>query len=267
MKYFFSLKIIFLLLAPFLLLSISCEKQPTKKKRIEMVRNSVVSFTLRFKDGEKVEKVNYGKGTGFFITEKYVATAWHVHRDLIKERTELGEKYVEIVIQKNSFADNSEFMTPVNFVIEDKENDLAIFSFESKDIKKQWNDFEIQPLPLSDRLPDIGDEIVLTGFYNTYTQPFSSIGTVAMINKNVVKEGDVTLNQAIFSDLTTLSGHSGGPIYSFQMQKVVGVNTRVLNPNNNRVRTSISTNSLHLIKLLNEAIASENKAQNTPITN
>ena len=263
MKHYFPHKISSLLLALLILLNVSCEKQPTKKSEIEKVRNSVISFTLRFKDGKKVETVNFG--TGFFINEKYVATAWHVSRDLIKERTELGEKYVEIVIQKSSIADNSEFTVPVNFIIEDKENDLAIFGFESEDIKKQWKDFEIRLLPLSNRLPDIGEEIVSTGFFSTYIQPFSSVGTVAMISENEVKGGDVTLNQAIFSDLTTLSGHSGGPVYSFQTQNVVGVNNRILNPNNDKVRTAISTNSLHLTKLLNEAIELESKSQNTSL--
>lgn len=258
--YFFEHYFCFILFST-LLFTASCKIPITRQQQIEAVRNSVVSFTLRFKmDGKKVELINYG--TGFFISEKYIGTAWHVSSKLEIERKNISEKQVEIVIQKKAFSSDTEFTVPVNLVAEDKENDLAIFSFESEKIKKQWKDFDIKPLPLADKLPNIGDDVVSTGFSNEFTYPFSSTGTVSMISEDKFKIDEVIFNQAVFTELTMLSGHSGGPIYSLQDQKVVGVNTRVLTQDNNRVSMGIAANSMHLQRLLENILANETSKPN-----
>lgn len=256
MKHSFFSQIFCLIYIFTLLFTASCKTPITRQEQIETVRNSVVSFTLRFKtDGKKTQLKNYG--TGFFISEKYVATAWHVSRDLENERKEISEKYIEIVIQKKSFFTESEFTIPVNLVADDKENDLAIFSFDPEEIKKQWKDFDIKPLPLEDKLPTIGDDVVSTGFFNQYTYPLSSIGTVAMITEDKFVLDKIAFNQAVFSDLTMLPGNSGGPVYSLQSQEVVGINTRMVTPSNDKVRMAVAVNSIHLRKLLENIISEQ----------
>jgi hypothetical protein len=121
---------------------------------------------------------------------------------------------------------------------------------------------------LANKLPNIADEVTLTGFFEPYTYPFSSTGTIAMITENEFlppnEKDKLVFNHAIFLDLTSLSGHSGGPVYSFNNENVVGINVRILKPNGDRVRSAISTTSIHLRTLLELLKIRNNKQQNQP---
>jgi hypothetical protein len=127
-----------------------------------------------------------------------------------------------------------------------------------------------EALLLAGKLPEIGDEVTLTGFFEPYTYLFSSTGTIAMITENNFSppngKDKIVFNHAIFLDLTSLSGHSGGPVYSFKDENVVGISVRILNPNGDRVRSAISTNSIHLRTLL-ELLKIRNTEQQSPLSN
>lgn len=243
-------------LAAFLLTAAACASQPTagkldRSEEIRSVRNSVVLISTQLIKDKKIELVKIG--SGFFVSDKYVVTARHVWRDMDDVRTELGgREKADIVITQRALDGSAEFAVPVKYVSVDEENDLAILSFEADEIHKQWQDFKVQPLKLDENLPTIGDEILLTGYFDRFTQPFSSIGTVSMITEDKFKLENLSLNRAIVSDLTAIPGHSGGPVYSFQTHKVVGVLSRVLTPNQTISGISISTNSLHVMKLLDK---------------
>ena len=256
-------KIMSLLFLCGLVLTSSCSRAESNMRRtgeIESVRNSVVAFTLRSPGQAEPQKLNYG--AGFFIDDSHVVTALHVARELDKDTKGVGGDLYEIVIGKTAPNEQADFWVTTNLVAKDEENDIAIYKFNPEEIKTQWRDFQIVPLSLADNLPMIGEEVTLTGFYDEYTFPFSSIGTVSMITEDKYKADGETFNRAIFSDLTTLPGHSGGPLYSLQTHTVVGVATRVLNPNKNRARVSIATNSTHVKKLLDKM-----KRQNAPESN
>jgi V8-like Glu-specific endopeptidase len=163
------------------LLTTACQK--SRNEQIEFIRNSVVSFELRWNtDKKKLSSGHYG--TGFFVSDNLIATAFHVSKQLEEERAKVSTKFVEIIIEKHSNSHEEFFAVPVKLEITDEENDLAIFSFESLEVKKQWGNFVIKPLPLAEKLPEIGDDVTLTGFFEPYTYPFSSTGTIAMITEN-----------------------------------------------------------------------------------
>jgi V8-like Glu-specific endopeptidase len=257
-----SLAIIFTIL-----FTSSCQK--SRNEQILFVRNSVVSFELRWNtDKKKLSAGHYG--TGFFISDNLIITAFHVSKQLEAERAKVSTKFVEIVIEKHSNSSEEFFAVPVKLEITDEENDLAIFSFEPLEIKKQWENFVISPLPLAETVPEIGDEVTLTGFFEPYVYPFSSVGTIAMITENNFSppngKDKVVFNKAVFLDLTSLPGHSGGPVYSFKSENVVGISVRVLNPNDDRVRSAIATNSIHLRTLL-ELLKIRNAEQQNYLSN
>lgn len=256
-----SLTIIFTIL-----FTISCQK--SRIEQVQMVRNSVVSFELRWNTDKK--KLSSGHfGTGFFVSENLIVTTFHVSKQLEKERAKVSTEFVEIIVEKHSELGEESFAIPVKLEITDEENDLAIFSFKPLEIKKQWENFVVKPLNLAEVLPEIGDEVTLTGFFEPYTYPFSSVGTIAMITENNVSpengKDKVIFNRAVFLDLTSLPGHSGGPVYSFKDAKVIGISVRVLNPNSDKVRTAISTNSIHLRTLLELLKIKNNKSNQSNV--
>jgi S1-C subfamily serine protease len=229
-----------------------------RTSQISYVRNSVV--LLRLHD------INNGKspndspmGTGFFISESQVATAWHLSRDLENQQKERGMKNIEIVMEQKRPEGDVHMTFQIHLQLTDIENDLAIYKFDSTAFKKQWTQFEIIPLPLSENLPEIAEEVVITGYDGSHAYPFSSIGSVSMItetnHETVVENDDKTNrkfleNQMIYSDATMIKGNSGGPLYSLISDKVVGVNIILKKSGGSIIRTSGATNSIHLLRLL-----------------
>ncbi len=261
--HYFSLKTSVSLTIIFtILFTTSCQK--SRKEQIEYVRNSVVHLEVHSKNGKKLK--DSGGGTGFFISNNLIATAFHVSKAMGKDIE--GIESLQIVCTKFSYLDNNSFIIPVKLEITDEENDLAIYSFNPIELRQQWESFTVTPLQISDKLPDIGDEVMLVGFFSPYSYPLSSIGTVSMITEDrytpAYSKDNVIFNNAIFSDLTSLPGHSGGPLYSFETQIAVGINVRILNPNDDSVRNAISTNSTHLIALMSVLKVRQTEQQNQP---
>jgi S1-C subfamily serine protease len=188
-----------------------------------------------------------------------------VTTNLEKERKAISETQIQIVVQKAAPSSDREFTIPVALEATDEENDLAIYSFDPSAIKKQWNDFLVKPLPLEDKLPEIGEDVLLTGYFEKFPQPFSSLGTVSMITGDKFVSGETTFNGAIFADLTAIPGHSGAPLFSLKTETVVGVSTRVLTPDKDRARISISTNSSHLKILLGTITKPQDTDSNKPL--
>jgi hypothetical protein len=53
-------------------------------------------------------------------------------------------------------------------------------------------------------------------------------------------------------------------VYSFKSENIVGISVRILNPNGDRVRSAIATNSIHLRNLLNLLKNGNAEQQNQP---
>jgi hypothetical protein len=82
--HYFSLRTFISLTTVFTtLFTISCQKSRTEQ--VEYVRNSVVLIHIRSKiDNNGVKDTSLG--TGFFITENLIATAYHLSKDIEEEK-------------------------------------------------------------------------------------------------------------------------------------------------------------------------------------
>lgn len=227
-------------------LSFSCFScfSPNRQKAIESLQNSVVSISITSASGE--EEPN-SLGTGFFIRNDLLATAFHVYEDHLENIKARGEGS-RFIARKSSRDKKKSFSIPLTFVLGDKENDLAIFKFDDADIKEQWKDFVINPLTISERKVSIGEEITTAGYHDEYSQPSSSLGIVSQI----------TEDNNIRSDLTILPGMSGSPLLSLRTNEIVGVNHRVSMVKGAQVRLAISVQATHLIVLIERVKTLEN---------
>ncbi len=209
----------------------------SRNERIAALNDSVFCISIAVK-GKNIQG-RYSVGTGFLIGEGLIASALHVQ----SKAEELAKKFENSsykIISWKKFKTGESVEFPIEITVSDKDNDLAIYRFDSKVLQENPKFSAIKPLALAENLPPLGEEVVSIGYYGEYQFPFNSIGNVAMIDEN----------EDIFSDLTLMPGNSGAPVCDLETSEVLGVTTDVLDLGNETVRFGIAKRAAKLRELL-----------------
>jgi len=208
-----------------------------KKRLIARLNDSVfcISIIIKGRDYEK----RFSVGTGFLIGEGLLASAAHVQTKAEEMLGKFKDPTAKIIAWKK-FKTGESIEFPIEVAVSDKDNDLAIYRFDSKVHQENPKFSAIKPLALAENLPPLGEEVVSIGYYGAYEFPFNSLGNVSMID----------INEDIFSDLTLMPGNSGAPVCDLETGKVLGVTTDVLDLGNETVRYGIAKRAMKLRELL-----------------
>jgi S1-C subfamily serine protease len=178
-------------------------------------------------------------GTGFLVSEKLLATAYHVKEDLDRQAGQFPRLPGQIIAWKK-FTDGEFLEIPLKFVQGDAMTDIAVFSFEAETLKPQAQKRKIKPLPFSNRLPEIGEDILSVGYYGLMEFPFNSLGNVSTIDNS----------EDIYSDMTLMPGNSGSPLISMKTGEILGVNVKVMTMGDGTIRLGISKRISRLEELI-----------------
>lgn len=212
----------------------------SKEKRINDANNSVfclsiVVSTTRFPLRKAI-------GTGFLISENLLATAAHVKDDLDKSVANFPPQKAKIVAWKKF--DSGDFIEiPLKIRAFDKNSDMALYSFDAEVLRPQLKSREIKFLPLADRLPDLGEDILSIGYYGIMEFPFNSLGNVSMIDNG----------EDIYADMTLMPGNSGSPLVSIKTGEVLGLNVKVMTIGDGTIRLGIAKRISELKKLIEKS--------------
>lgn len=164
-------------------------------------------------------------GTGWVAEGGYIITNYHV----IQEQVQTSVRFNDI---------NSEWH-PVNIVLSDKYNDLAILKI--KNSKKM-----IMPgIPISFKLPKIGERVFTIGYPKTSVMGFNPKVTDGIISS---LSGLLDDPRIIQTTVAIQSGNSGGPLLNMKGE-VVGITTASL-------RTRITENGIDVPQEVNYAVKS-----------
>lgn len=212
-------------------------RQKNKEERAAALNKSVFCISIRIKGRDFERKISIG--TGFLIDDYLLATAFHVETRAEELSRYFRASTYRIVAWKRLNADEIiEF--PVERTLFNREDDLAIYQFSSKILRENPKIAPVKPLALAENLPPVGAEVVSIAFYGDYEYPFNSFGNVSMID----------VNEDIVSDITLMSGNSGGPLCDLRTGEVLGINTSVMTLGNQNVRFGIAKRAAKLKALL-----------------
>lgn len=235
-RFFIRLLLLFQLTLVFIC---SCGKI-TKEERIAEINNSVFCLSTKIPNPNLASKIAIG--TGFFVADNLLATAFHVKEDLEKGTSADNSAKRQIIAWKKF--DNGDYVElPVELLEADKNSDLAIYRFDAEKLRQAAKSHPIKPLVLADRLPNIGEDILSVGYYGILEMPFNSLGNVSTIQKT----------EDIYSDVTLMPGSSGGPLCSMQTGEVLGVNIMVMTMGDGVVRVGIAKRISKLKTLIEKA--------------
>jgi serine protease Do len=151
-------------------------------------------------------------GTGFFVGNgNLIATASHVYLEAGKTIVDgSGGKMYAL----KSLRSGQKFAVPVQLAAEDFAHDVALLRFDPSLIKQQVTNFEIKPLELADKRPEMGDSVEFMGYFAGDDFPLLSRTLVA---------GFTPSPELLVLDLPANPGQSGSPVLSLETGKVVGV--------------------------------------------
>lgn len=242
MKLQFNL--IFLIFTTFLnLQTISAQSIANKSKEEKIAEFNKSIFCLSVIAPQIPKSVRRAIGTGFLVSDKLLATAFHVKKDLetqANQRPKLSQK----IVAWKKFADGDFLQLELKFVAGDELNDLALFSFEPASLKSQAEKRNIKPLPFAKRLPDFGEDILSVGYYSLMEFPFNSLGNVSTIDNG----------EDIYSDVTLMPGNSGSPLVSMKTGEVLGINIKVMTMGDGTIRLGIAKRISKLGDLMKKVV-------------
>ena len=209
----------------------------SKEERIAALNQSVFCISI-FVKGKNFEK-KVSVGTGFLVAGNLLATAFHV-----QTRAEELSRYFRTATYKIIAWKRLDAHQIIEFPIEmtffNREDDLAVYQFDTKTLRENAKTASIKPLALAENLPSISAEVVSIAYYGDYEFPFNSFGNVSMID----------VNEDIISDITLMSGNSGGPLCDLKTGEVLGVNVSVMSLGNDTVRFGFAKRATKLKALL-----------------
>lgn len=172
---------------------------------------SVVQIVLR-----KPDKKISALGTGFFVNDSTIISANHVFAGAKNSMSTL--RGGTILARKYSFNTEDKFIVPIKARQYHSTFDLVNFQINTADIKKQWSDFNILSLKLSDALPEVGMDAVGIGYYSNDKFPNMIKGIVS----GFVKSKPQNITDLIFDKITN-PGNSGGPLISLESKEIIGM--------------------------------------------
>jgi S1-C subfamily serine protease len=178
-------------------------------------------------------------GTGFLVSNKLLATAFHVKEDLEKQLAQMGRIKGQIMAWKK-FDDGELLEIPIVFAAGDQESDTALFAFDEERLKPQAKQRQINPFRLADHLPNIGEDILSIGYYGQMETPFNSLGNISNIENG----------EDIYADLTLMPGNSGSPLISMKTGEVLGINIKVMTIGDGTLRLGIAKKISKLSELM-----------------
>jgi S1-C subfamily serine protease len=178
-------------------------------------------------------------GTGFLVSNKLLATAFHVKTDLDLQLSLMSRVKGQIVAWKK-FDDGELVEIPITLAIADQESDTALYTFDEVKFKPQASKRQIKPLPLADHLPGLGEDILSIGYYGLMDTPFNSLGNVSNIENR----------EDIYADMTLMPGNSGSPLISMKTGEVLGINIKVMTMGDGTLRLGIAKRISKLNELL-----------------
>jgi V8-like Glu-specific endopeptidase len=184
------------------------------------IANSVVQIVVKFTDEQSQERVQ-AVGTGFFVTDRIIATAAHIYWQ--SGQLLVGKRESGVFARKVSSGKG--FLVPIGGGRIDNQHDLTTFEFDPAAIKRQWPEFVIKPLTLTKNDAEMGDRIFLIGFFEQDLNPIVSQGIVATSSA-----------PDLYLDLHASPGESGGPVLSVTTGQVIGVQSGI-------IQTTISGNT------------------------
>jgi S1-C subfamily serine protease len=211
----------------------------SKEEKIAQLNKSI--FCLSVINPRFANPPRRAIGTGFLVTEKLLATAYHVKEDLDRQANQAGRPPGKIIAWKK-FEDGEYVEIPLSFVQADAAADIAVFTFPAETLNVQAQKRNLKPLPLAARLPSIGEDILSVGYYGLMDFPFNSLGNVSTIDKG----------EDIYSDMTLMPGNSGSPLISLKTGEVLGINVKVMTIGDGTMRLGISKRIAKLIELLDK---------------
>jgi hypothetical protein len=136
----------------------------------------------------------------------------------------------------------------------DEINDLALLTITPESSDTIFSS-EIMPiLAVSQTEPNVGDEVIMSGFRGDEIKPFSTFGKVAMVSDRETESNGLP-PKTVFFDLTSLPGNSGAPILATSSGKVIGVQLGALNWTSTPTSMSYSANSTSLSKLISDQLS------------
>jgi S1-C subfamily serine protease len=191
-------------------------------------------FTKRDYDGAQ------GTGSGFLIYPGYIATNLHV--------VDLNDDGIPdepfLITVKLGKGDNSPIIEVKEVVAFDAAYDLAILKVSLNDVKGY------KPLPLLNSYPKVGEDIYAIGNPLGVVSKNFTQGHVTQVTK-LNEEGSPLV---IVFDASISQGNSGGPLLN-KFGVVVGIPSKFyVGYNNTAQNINIAIPSLHVIRLLKEAL-------------
>ncbi|MGA2404498.1 MAG: serine protease [Syntrophobacteraceae bacterium] len=231
----------------------TAQKAPSKTvvEAIESVRHSMVQIAVKLEPsqmkgpGSPIRPL----GSGFFIdSEGYVITARHViHPDLTIALNQLrvGLPMTSFGESQAKFTFTGSFqLVPVEVVDEDEKHDLALLKVLQNPFKNQVRPMisvdgkDITPLIVSvssvdPQRPKDGTQIAISGYPLPGQELITNVGYIA--SSQGITQVQVPIPNAppgftiidildvYYADVRVNHGNSGGPVYSVETGKIIGV--------------------------------------------
>lgn len=219
----------------------SAVKQKSREEIIAELNNSVFCILVVVKGKNFERKISVG--TGFLISDYQLATAFHVQKRAEELSSYFRTSTYHIIARRRLDAGGGVVEFPIEMSLFNRDSDLAIYQFASKFLRENPKAASIRPLALAENLPPIGAEVVSIAYYGDYEYPFNSFGNVSMID----------VNEDIVSDVTLMSGNSGGPLCDLKTGEVLGVTVSVMTLGNNTIRFGFARRATKLRELLKKS--------------
>lgn len=188
----------------------------------EKSRRSVVSLTTRFVNTQLPLKPENRNGSGFFVSNELIITAFHVLQSMEQEVAKYPEGKVKIFVEWTSFDGSSSFSFPVERGLTDEGSDLAILKIDPDLIRPFVESGNLAVLELENWSPSIGDEVIMSGYNIEEDRTFTVKGNISLISERDERKRGLP-PKTIFCDLTSLPANSGAAILSASSGHVVGV--------------------------------------------